>query len=568
MCNNPFVRIQIMQINSIYKYKQLTRLVLVIILSSILFNTIYLLVPFFDRIMGIGTYLSWHNLFEFISILISFCVFILPYYTYKRNRRLRGIFIGSIFLTMGILDWFHTFSYKGMPYFLIENIGANRATTFWIIARLVGALGVTAGSFIHINKKSKADRKIFVFSPVAVSLVIVIVVTYFPDFLPAMYVEGIGITLIKKVLEYIVIFLLVIASVMYILRYFNKKDESSLRLAEAMVISIFSELAFVSYSSVYDIYNYLGHAYKFISYFIIFKIVFVNNVERPYLALYKARNRLKTYADNLDKVVAKRTDELAHINRKLIEDLEYAGDVQRAMLPDKLPNNELVSFEARYYPAERVSGDFYNIFKLDDRRIGMYIADVSGHGVPAAMLTVFIDRSIKSIKEQEGNKFEVISPSGVLKNLYEAYNKINFKDEVYVVLLYAIFDLETKELTYSSAGMNVQPLIYKGSNEISEVDIKGFPICKLDDVYTAEYIDKTIKLNKGDKILFYTDGLVELRNESTGESFTSERLKELFAECREKMTWEICGKIEKNIFKISEHSKPTDDITFFIMQVN
>jgi sigma-B regulation protein RsbU (phosphoserine phosphatase) len=186
---------------------------------------------------------------------------------------------------------------------------------------------------------------------------------------------------------------------------------------------------------------------------------------------------LKKYAGNLNKLVAKRTEELDHTNQKMLKDIEYARDIQKAMLPDKLPNNDQVYFEAKYYPAEKVSGDFYNIFRLDEKRIGMYISDVCGHGVRAAMLTVFLNQSIKTIKELDG-RLEVISPSKVLENLYELYNKINFEDDQYILVLYAIYNIETKELVYSSAGMNAQPLILKG-NQISEMDIEGLPICKL-----------------------------------------------------------------------------------------
>lgn len=552
--------------NNIYRYKEFVWPGLIIILSTVIFKVVYLFEPFFDRIMSVAAYLAWHTVFEFLSILVSCCVFILPYYTYKQNHRLRGIFLGNIFLVMGILDMLHTFSFKGMPYFLQENNTANRATVFWIAARLIGAMGIAAACFIKLNKKSWIDRRIFTGISVAITMVILVVATYYPHFLPAMYIEGEGITPVKKILEYTVILFLILAGILYLLEYFKKKNKSNLLFSVAIIISIFSEIAFTSYASVYDIYNYLGHVYKFISYFIVFRVAFVNNIERPYLALYSARNRLKEYADNLDKVVAKRTEELNSINRILLEDLEYARDIQRAILPDKLPDNDQVSFEAKYYPAERVSGDFYNIFRLDDQRIGMYIGDVSGHGVPAAMLTMFLNQSIKTIKESEENRTEIINPSKVLENLYKSYNKVNFKDEVYIVMLYAIYNLKTGELTYSSAGMNVQPLILK-DGEVSEMGITGFPICKLMDIYATEYTDKTIKLEPGSKILFYTDGLIELKNESTGEYFTEEYLKKLFAEYGGRACREFSREIEKHIPRTSGNSELKDDVTFFIMEV-
>lgn len=549
----------------IYEYKQIVWLVAVIVFSAVLFEKTYLIEPFFDKSINVSSYLSWHTIFEFISILVSLCVFILTYYAYRQNRRLRGIFIANVFLIMGIIDIFHTLSFKGMPHFLVENSTADRATTYWIIARLIGAIGIAAGSFIKTNKKSNINRRVFLGFSVSLSMVILIVVTYFPNILPAMYIEGIGVSPLKKVLEYLVILCLCFAGIMYLQQYIRRKDNSNYMFAIAIVASIFSELAFVMYTSVYDIYNYMGHVYKFISYFIVFRVAFINNIEKPYLALYKAKNKLKVYAGNLNKLVDERTRELYQMNKKLLNDLEYARDIQKGMLPHNLPNNEQVKFEAKYYPAETVSGDFYNVIRLDDQRIGIYIGDVSGHGVSAAMLTIFSNQSIKTIRELEGNRFEVIKPSEVLENLYKLYNKVNFKDEVYILLLYAIYNIKTMELEYSSAGMNVQPIIVKENGEIMEMDIRGLPICNLINIYSPDYENKTIQLESGDKVFFYTDGLIELKDKHTGEAFTKDRLKRLLADCKVN---EISKEIDRNIKSICSKGHQNDDITFLVMQVN
>lgn len=561
-------------LNRINDYKQLIWLIAVAVVSAVLFENLYLFEPLFSRAVNVSQYLSWHVIFEFISILVSLCVFILPYYAYRQNRRLRGIMIANIFLTTGIIDTLHTLSYKGMPFFFVENSASNRATTFWIIARLVGAIGLTLVSFIKINRKSNTDRRFFLSVSVLFSLAVFIVVTYFPNFLPVMYDEKTGVTLIKKLLEYVVIAFLCFAGVMYLRQYLKNRDNSNLLFTVAIVASIFSELAFVRYNSVYDIYNYAGHAYKFISYFIVFRVAFVNNIEKPYLALNKAKDRLKKYAGNLNRLVAQRTAELQNanhnlnlLNQKLLEDLEYARDIQNAMLPDKLPDSEQVTFEARYYPAERVSGDFYNIFRLDERRIGMYIGDVSGHGVPAALLTMFLNRSIKTAKEQDGKRFEVIEPAKVLENLYESYNKVNFKDEVYILVLYAIYNIETRELTYSSAGINAKPLVVKSNSEVTEIDISGLPICKLMNISPAHYTDATIQLETGDRVFFYTDGLVEHNDERKGETFTLVQLKELLSENNGGSS-ELFSEIDRKIRRISGNTGLTDDATFFMLQVN
>lgn len=561
-------------LNRANEYKQLVWLIAAAVASAVLFENLYLFEPLFSRTVNISQYLSWHVIFEFISILVSLCVFILPYYAYRQNRRLRGIMIANIFLTMGIIDTFHTLSYKGMPFFFVENSASNRATTFWIIARLIGAIGITLVSFIKINRKSNADRRFFLSFSILLSLSVFVIVTYFPNFLPAMFDEENGVTLIKKLLEYVVIAFLCFAGAMYLRQYLKNRDNSNLLFSIAIVACVFSELAFVRYNSVYDIYNYAGHAYKFISYFIVFRVAFINNIEKPYMTLYKAIDKLKKYTGKLNKLVAQRTAELQDanhnlnlLNQKLLDDLEYARDIQKSILPDSLPSGDRVTFEARYYPAERVSGDFYNIFQLDEHRIGMYIGDVSGHGVPAAMLTVFLNQSIKTTRELDGNRFEVIMPSKVLENLYELYNKVNFKDEVYILVLYAVFNIKTGELTYSSAGMNAKPLVVKSNGDVKEIDITGLPICRLRNISPADYTDSSIRLETGDRVFFYTDGLVELSDERTGEAFTLDQLKELLAENKSSNS-ELFSEIDKKIGRISENVGLIDDATFFMLKVN
>jgi sigma-B regulation protein RsbU (phosphoserine phosphatase) len=475
---------------------------------------------------------------------------------------------------MAILDTFHTLSYQGMPYFLIANTDANRATTFWIIARLVGAVGITLGSLIRINKRSKINRNVFLAISLLFSFSVLVVVTYFPNVLPAMYVAGVGITPIKIILEYVVVGFLCFAGILYMRQYLKYKDDSDILFTIAIVISIFSELAFVSYDSVYDIYNYIGHVYKFIAFFIVFRVAFILNIERPYRALYNARNKLRKYSGDLTHLVSERTEELQtankelnQLNHNLLEDLEYAREIQKAILPDKLPNNERVAFDAKYYPAERVSGDFYNIFRLDESRIGMYIGDVAGHGVPAAMLTVFLNQSIKTTKELDENNFEILRPSKVLENLYELYNRIKFRDEVYILILYAVYDVNTKILTYSSAGLNVEPIVMKKKGAVSRINIKGLPICGLADISKPGYADHTIQLEERDRVFFYTDGLVELVNAKTGESFAVPDLETILTENKNLSNAELFEKIDGKIRGIADSRDLKDDITFFMMQI-
>lgn len=519
----------------------------------------------FAEFMSVASYLTWHNIFEFVSIIVSVSVFLVAYYSYEQTGQFRSIYLGSVFLTVALVDGFHTLSYKGMPDFLIANTTANRATTLWVISRIIASLGfIFAGYSPKKNKILKFSKNIFLVVPLCLSLGILIIVTWVPDLLPLMYEEGVGLTELKKNLELVIIFLFFISGIKSVLRYFKSGETLELTFTFSMVLSIYSESAFMQYSSVYDIYNYLGHIYKFLSFFLIFRVIFITNIRKPYIELYDAKQELKNYANNLDSIVQTRTKELRKLNNQLMEDLKYAKDIQKAVYPSRLPQSRKVAFDAEYFPAEIVSGDFYNIFVSDEENIAFFIGDVSGHGVPAAMLTVFVNQTVRTLLE---TKSTIIDPSTVLNNIYKSFNKTNFGEEVYIVMIYAIYNIGKRELRYSSAGHNVEPILIKESGEIEEIAIKGFPICKFGEYINDQYVDATLTLSPKDKLLFYTDGLIEAQN-AEKDFYSKERLIDLIKSNSKKSAKELKALISDSLFEFTGLYALKDDVTFFIMEVN
>lgn len=542
-------------------------LVAIILFCIAVYESSSLLQPCFKVFINIAPYLTWHNMFEFIAILVSFAIFVVRYFTYDQTRLLRALFLGNVFLSTGIIEAFHTLSFSGMPVFFIENSGANRGTTFWIILSLLSAIGLFIGTLIPIQKKSNLNKRYFLSISLTLCLIIFIVVTYYPEYIPQMYIEDKGLTFAKIYTERLISILFIFTAAKLLFDYKKTKDFQDMIFCYGVIFRMFAGYAFVRYVKIDDIYNFIGHIFLCIAYFLFFRVAFINNVQQPYLQLAKAKKVLKKHAENLDKAVNERTQELKKLNQKLLDDLEYARDIQKAMLPARLPDEREVSFYAQYFPVESVGGDFYNIFKLDENSIGMYIGDVSGHGVSAAMLTVFINQSIATIKEKAGDAFEIIKPSMVLKKVYEEFNRINFKDDVYLVMIYAIFNIKNKELTYSSAGMNVAPLIIEKFGRTKELEIHGFPICKFSEFYSANYVDSAIKLNDGDKVLFYTDGITEAEGQND-ERFSEERLIEIVS-LNSGNSCSIIGEhITNEVFNFIDMSKLNDDITLFIMEVH
>lgn len=540
---------------------------IVLVFSMLLFIYIWIFKTAFNNFMSVATFLAWHNIFEFASILAAISIFIVTYYTYEETRSLRMIILGCAFLIMGTLDIFHTLSYKGMEYFLIPNISANRATTFWVLSRMIGSIGVLAAVSLPFNIKSKRKKWMFVVPSLGIIFVLLILVTYFPKSFPTMFIDGYGLTNTKIILEYFIIVVMVLTLGKVYKEYRETKSIQDYLFMAGFLMSIFSEIAFASYGSVYDAYNYLGHIYKLLAHFIMFRGIYTENVQMPYREMQKARNELKDYSENLSSLVKQRTKELEDKNGKLLMDLEYAKEIQSALLPTEMPEDNSVSFEAAYLPAERLSGDFYNVIKLDENNFAIYIGDVAGHGVPAAMLTVFANQNIKALRETEKSS-EIYQPSSVLNNIYKSFNQTNFNEETYLVMLYGIYNKRDDVFKYASGGINVAPLIIKNTGKVIAMDVRGFAICMMGNFYKPFFEEREIKLEHGDKILFYTDGLVEAENER-GDKYTEKHLIDFIESNYFLNKKELGDALLKELFRhMSDSHELKDDVTFLVMEVH
>ena len=530
---------------------------------------VLLLIPVFEepfsKMMNVASYLTWHNLFELTSVIACLAIFLVAYFAYDQSRMLKTIFMGSMLLTTGIIDVFHMLSYKGMPAFFIENMTANRATTFWIAARLISGACFLMASFMDEKRKSNIKKVFFLAASLLVTFVIFIMATYFPHWLPVMFIEDVGLTLTKRLLEYFIMLMLIISSIQHMIRYLGQKDVVHINMACALMLSVLSEFAFSLYTDVYGLYNYIGHIFKMISYFIIFSAVFSNSVQSPYIALYAAQKALKEYIGKLDFIVEQRTSQLKSINNRLLENLEYARDIQKSMLPVFLPDTSKIGFSVLYLPAEKLSGDFYDVFHLDDRHIGFYVCDVSGHGVPAAMLTVFLKQCIDSFVESDRRNGTISSPAYVLKRLYEAFNNTNFRDDAYILLLYFVYDAEEKRLVYSSAGLNESPILVNREGYISEMVVSGFPICRLREVYDVEYTEHHMNMQNGDRLYLFTDGLVEAQNNEK-RRYSTTRLKHVLQDHTDTPLYDQTVKISDDFILFSSGTKLKDDVTLLAVE--
>ncbi len=247
--------------------------------SILLFSAVLLLAGIY--LSSFYNYLLFHSLAEGFSIIIACGVFMVAWNT----RRFAGhhflLFIGVAYLFIGMLDLMHTLSYDGMN--IIKGYGPNAPTQLWIASRYMETMTLLAAPFML---RRRIKPLIYLLGYAALSVLVlfsIFVWRIFPDcFLPAT-----GLTSFKIVSEYIICAILVTAGINFLLhRTYFEKGFLILSLA-AIAMTILAELAFTTYASVFGFANLLGHLFKIISFYLIYKAVIETGLTRPYYLLFR-----------------------------------------------------------------------------------------------------------------------------------------------------------------------------------------------------------------------------------------------------------------------------------------
>jgi sigma-B regulation protein RsbU (phosphoserine phosphatase) len=240
-------------------------------------------------------------------------------------------------------------------------------------------------------------------------------------------------------------------------------------------------------------------------------------------------------------------------------EMRIIADIQRSLLPAELPEIPTMSLAAYYQTSHRAGGDYYDFFPLSDGKWGVLIADVSGHGSPAAVVMA-ITHSIAHTYPGPATP-----PSEMLNYLNRHLSsRYTAKSGTFVTAFYGIYDPQTRELSYGSAGHNPPRLKRCAGGEIfSLAGTKGLPLGIIE---TERYEQRTETLRPGDQILFYTDGITEAHNPS-GELFGLDRLDAVLGQCRDRAD----DLIEAVLAAVDEHTAgapPSDDRTLVVAKIS
>lgn len=241
-------------------------------------------------------------------------------------------------------------------------------------------------------------------------------------------------------------------------------------------------------------------------------------------------------------------------NLDMKRDIDFAKYIQNKILPkDGLHNNTAI-LTSTYIPCEALGGDVFDVINIDKDNIGVYMADVAGHGVTASMMTMFIKEALENLGKA------ALKPSQVLRHLNLRYKELHLDDYHYITIIYGVYNKKTRILKVANGGHNCMPLVFK-KDKIQELFIPGLPICSLFNF--DEYVEHSIKIEKEDRVLFYTDGISEAKNNK--KEMYEGRILEIAFQNKDKDSLEIINNIVKDVEEFSK-GNITDDIAIMMVE--
>jgi phosphoserine phosphatase RsbU/P len=215
------------------------------------------------------------------------------------------------------------------------------------------------------------------------------------------------------------------------------------------------------------------------------------------------------------RAILRRSSLTVRQHRELLDEKrerDQAHEIQLSLLPKEIPSFEGYEISGAWQPARTVSGDYYDVFRLDENKLAVCIADVAGKGMPAALLMANLQAAVRVLAP------ETASPAGLCRKLNEMLYG-NIPKSRYITFFYGVFDRSRKTFAYTRAGHNPPCLLRHDGTEMRLE--KGGTVLGL--FRESLYEDATIEFGPGDKLVFFTDGVTEVEGPKL-EQFGDERL--------------------------------------------
>ncbi|MCC7351075.1 MAG: SpoIIE family protein phosphatase [Phycisphaerales bacterium] len=244
---------------------------------------------------------------------------------------------------------------------------------------------------------------------------------------------------------------------------------------------------------------------------------------------------------------------------RLDEEMRLAAKLQRDFLPKTLPQVGQVRFHALYRPAGYVSGDLYDVMRLDEQHVGFYMADAVGHGVPAALLTMYLKRALIT-KQITPEGYRLLRPGESMAHLNAALIEQNLSQATFATALYGIINVNTLGIQFARGG-HPTPILLTREGQIEFLQCDG----SLLGIFDGEsFEDRQLSMRSGDRLLVFSDGIeVAFSNE---QGFDNDKWCQDLHERRHLSAEELIRDLAGRLDAESGSLEPKDDLTIIAME--
>jgi serine phosphatase RsbU (regulator of sigma subunit) len=372
---------------------------------------------------------------------------------------------------------------------------------------------------------------------------------------PTCVIDGQGFTPFKNASENAVSVILLGAMTLM----FRKREDFDPRvfwlLVAAILVTVFSQLAFAFHVVLPGLRGSLGYFLKVASFYLVYKAIIETGLVRPYDLLFRKLKLSYETIEAKNTELAERHRQLREAYEELEREFQSVVDVQLSLLPARNPEIPGFQVATHYKPAKRASGDYFDFFCLPENRWGILVADVSGHGAPAAVVMAMT-------RVLAHNSDRYTPPGEVLTQLNNNLCR-NILPERFVTALYGVLDPATRSFIFASAG-HPRPVCFdpsRGEAEMLEVD-NGLP---LGFELNAQYPVSSVVLQPGGVLMLYTDGVTEALDPA-GRQFGEKGLLNVLATNCNGDADNLRDAIVNYLQAHSSSAAMEDDITLLVIQ--
>jgi sigma-B regulation protein RsbU (phosphoserine phosphatase) len=259
-----------------------------------------------------------------------------------------------------------------------------------------------------------------------------------------------------------------------------------------------------------------------------------------------------------------------HAYDRLRREMEAAAQLQRALLPATLPAVSGIRFAWEYHPCAGLAGDGLNVFLLDEDHIGLYLLDVSGHGVPAALLSVTLahllsptlsQSSLLRVRQHDQQGYHIVAPADVARQLNEWF-LAHPSGEQYFTIIYGVLEVRSRCLRFISAGHPDLLRVHAGAEPVL-LRVPGLPIGCLEG---TDYEESVLQLRPGDRLFLYSDGVTDALSPA-GEHFGGERLRRAVGAVEGEPIQAGTQRVLREVFQWAG-DEPQDDLSMLALEID